>query len=397
MSRLSRREFLASSMLTATALSSCQANRKVLSTKKVKEYAIKCGADIVGITSMDRFEGLPRQLDPRQIFPEAKSMIVLGFRLFRGNFRGIEEGTFFTAYNIMGHEGLRWVFQPVMLWNFTKLIEDEGYEAIPIPDNFPWSNIDKLNPDEIGTDFINVNPARIGKIDGNFSRTVSPEKPYPDIFIQLKVAAFCAGLGEIGYSGTFLTPEYGPRQMFAAVITDAVLEPDPLFTGKLCEKDKCKMACVKDCPSHAISENETVKIKVAGKELEWAKLDFNKCSVSFHGGDKEYNPFMVTTEDEKGFTAQPYTTSRKYKMAPLYWYGRAIEGMRGCQIACMIHLEQEKKLKNVFKNPFRRKAPWKMKGELISKAELDSKIKQQEEKEKQQEEKKTKKVKVDEQ
>ncbi|MDD4871635.1 MAG: hypothetical protein PHR77_13845 [Kiritimatiellae bacterium] len=382
MSRLSRRQFLASTMLTATALSSCQANNKTFSAKKVKDYALMCGADIVGITSMDRFEGIPKLLDPRNIFPEAKSMIVLGFRLLRGNFRGIEEGTFFSAYNIMGHEGVRWVFQPVTLWNFTKLIENEGYEAIPIPDNFPWSNIDNLNPDEIGTDFINVNPSTFGKIDGNFSRPVSEGKPYPDVFFQLKVAAFCAGLGEIGYSGTFLTPEFGPRQMFAAVITDAVLEPDPLFTGKLCEKDKCKMICVKDCPSHAISEKEMVKIKVAGKELEWARLDFNKCSVSFHGGDKEYNPFMVTTEDEKGFTEQPYTKSRRYKMPPVYWYGRAIEGMRGCQMACMIHLEEQKKLKNVFKTQFRQKAPWRMKGKLKSKAELEAIIKQPEEKRK---------------
>lgn len=122
-------------------------------TKEVKEYAKKCGADIVGIASMDRFEGLPKQMDPRHIFPEAKSMIVIGFRIFRGLFRGIEEGTFYSAYSVMGYEGTRWVFQPVVLWNFTKLLENKGYEAIPIPDNFPWSNIDNLEPNDRGEFF----------------------------------------------------------------------------------------------------------------------------------------------------------------------------------------------------------------------------------------------------
>jgi len=330
----------------------------MIKAKEVKEYAKKCGADLVGISSMDRFEGAPKQMDPRFIFPDAKSMIVLGFRIFRGVFRGIEEGTFFAPYSIMGYEGTRWIFQPVVLWNFTKSLENEGYEAVPVPNNFPWSNIDNLDPDHIGQDFIDVNPSRIGNIDGNWSRPVSPEKPAPDIFFQLKLAAFCAGLGEVGYSGMFLTPEFGPRQMFAAILTDAPLEPDPLFDGKLC--DEC-MACVEECSAGAISRTEKTKITMAGRNLEWAKLDFKKCSVALHGGVKEHNPFMVSMEDEKGFTQQPYTKSMRYKLKPHLCYGREIGGMRGCQIACMIHLEEQGKTKNSFKKPFRTTKPWRLK------------------------------------
>ncbi len=336
----------------------------MIRAKEVKEYAKQCGADIVGITSMDRFEGLPKEMDPRQIFPEAKSMIVLGFRIFRGVFRGIEEGTWFGTYSVMGYNGIRWVFQPVTMWQFTKIIENEGHEAIPIVDNFPWSNIDNLNPDFIGQDFINVNRTMYGEPEKwakKWSKPVLQDKPAPDIFVPMKICAYCAGLGEIGYSGMFLTPEFGPRQMFSCVITDLELEPDPVFAGGLC--DRC-MLCVKECPAHAISEKEKVKINVGGKDLEWAKLDFKKCSVSFFGGAKEFNPFMVTEEDEKGFTQQPYTKSMNYKLDPHMWDGRGVEGMRGCQIACFIHLEEQKKLKNIFKRPFRTKEPWKIKRKL---------------------------------
>jgi len=341
----------------------------MLTSNEVKEYAKKCGADIVGIASMDRFEGLPKEMDPRQIFPEARSMVVLGFRIFRGCFRGIEEGTWFAAYTIMGYNGIRWVFQPVTMWNFVKMIEDEGFEAVPVVNNFPWSNIDNLDPDFIGQDFINVNRTMYGEIEKwgkKWSKPVSDGKPAPDVFIPMKICAFAAGLGEIGYSGMFLTPEFGPRQMFSCIITDAQLEPDPLFSGKLC--DNC-MLCVKECPAHAISEKEKVKINVAGKNLEWAKLDFKKCSVSFHGGTKEFNPFMVTKEDEEGFTQQPYTKSMSYKLYPHLFDGRGIEGMRGCQMACFIHLEEMGKLKNVFKRPFRTKKPWKIERRVLPRGE----------------------------
>ncbi|MCK9266936.1 hypothetical protein M0P98_08745 [bacterium] len=338
----------------------------MLTEKEIKEHAKLCGADIVGITSTERLKDLPKEMNPLYIFPEAKSVIVLGYRIFRGVFRGIEEGTWFASYNLMGYNGIRWVFQPVTMWNFTKILEDQGYEAIPVVDNFPWSNIDNLQPDMIGQDFINVNKTAYGNMDkyaGKWSRPVSPSKPAPDIFIPFKLLAYAAGLGNIGYSGMFLTPEFGPRQMFSCVITDMPLKEDPLYEEPLC--DNC-MLCVKECPGKAISEKEKVAAIVAGKKLEWAKVDFKKCSIAFHGGTKEFNPFMVTKEDEEGFNKKPYTESMKYKLEPTNFDGRGIEGMRGCQMACFMHLESQGKLTNKFKKPFRRKPAWVLKEERQS-------------------------------
>ena len=73
----------------------------MLSSKEVKEFAKREGADLVGIASMDRFEGAPKQFDPRYIFPDARALIVLGYRIPRGAFRGIEEGTHFMNYSSM--------------------------------------------------------------------------------------------------------------------------------------------------------------------------------------------------------------------------------------------------------------------------------------------------------
>ncbi len=37
---------------------------------------------------MDRFEGAPKQMDPRYINPDAKTLIVIALRIPRGAFKG---------------------------------------------------------------------------------------------------------------------------------------------------------------------------------------------------------------------------------------------------------------------------------------------------------------------
>ena len=60
-------------------------------------------ANIAGI---DRFDGLPPQHHPASIFPEARSVIVLGRRITRGTLRGVEEGTQFSNYRLYGYDWL---------------------------------------------------------------------------------------------------------------------------------------------------------------------------------------------------------------------------------------------------------------------------------------------------
>ncbi len=321
----------------------------MLTAQEVKEYALSCGADICGIASMDRWEGAPKQCDPRFIAPDAKSMIVMGFRIPRGTLRGIEEGTFYVSYASMGYAAINHVLQPMVLWQITRMIEDEGYEAVPIPNNFPWTNSDSSgqNPDKTGEH----NPAR--------SLPVSPDKPAPDVFIHMRIAAYLAGLGEIGWSKMFISPQFGPRQRLAAIITDMPLEPDPIYDGPpLC--DRC-MSCATECTGGCIPTDpeKSVKVTLAGHDVEWADIDYKDCSRYFCGAAEEHNPFMVTEKDQEGFQ-QPVHLGQQYKIGPTYDYGRALEGAKGCIRACMIHLEDQGKLRNRFEKPFRVREPWRM-------------------------------------
>ena len=50
-------------------------------------------------------------------------------------------------------------------------------------------------------------------------------------------AATRAGLGEFDYNNVVLTPQYGPRQRFNSIITEAELVPDPLIDSPICLRD----------------------------------------------------------------------------------------------------------------------------------------------------------------
>lgn len=310
-----------------------------MNAKDIKELAYRCGADLCGIASMDRFEGAPLQMDPRQIMPEAKSMIVMGFRVMRGSLRGIEEGTFFSNYSAMGYGGLTYIFMPMTVINMCRVIEDEGYEAIPIGHQSDWRGI-----------------TNDGSLRKNYSRPVEEGKPQPDVMLHLRICAYLAGLGEIGYSKMLLTPQFGPRLRIGVILTELELEPDPIYDGpKLC--NKC-MACVRDCPGGAISPVKTVKVTLAGHEVEWGEIDCKACQVAFQGG-------RWAEEDEKGtyFSGRDDIlpdshTPFYHKPKTLYNSGQAVCGARGCTRACMISLEARGLLENKFKKPFRRKPMW---------------------------------------
>jgi epoxyqueuosine reductase QueG len=308
---------------------------------QVKEFSRSYGADIVGIGSMDRFEGAPMEMDPRYIFPEARAIVGLAFRIHRGCFRGIEEGTFFGAYPSMGYAGINYRDAPATLRALCSALEDEGYEAVPI------QNMLFLNP----LDPLNGTPRQV-------SRAVAADRPAPDVMLHYRIAAYICGMGQIGYSKVFLTPQFGPRQRFVFLLTDAPLEPDPIFEGQIC--DRC-MLCVRDCTVGALSQDETVRVTVAGHELEWAKLDEMKCSSGYQGANPRYSPFTPEDYDMEQAMSRPYGAAElPYNRAGhgMFHLPGAMEGARGCIRACFIHLEETGRISNVFKSPFRKRKPW---------------------------------------
>ena len=315
----------------------------MLTKEQVRKYAKQIGADLVGFSTMDRFEGAPKQMDPRFIYPKAKTCIVLAFRIPRGYFRGIEEGTYFANYTAMGYAGINEVYGPIVLRELCCFLEDDGYEAVPVP------NISFRNNAPQNVDLRKEQPPLI-------SIPVSDDKPAPDILIDMRAAAFAAGLGEYGWSKVFLTPEFGPMQRFVALLTNWECEPDPIFEGKIC--DRC-MGCARMCTGKAISTTEADHLHIAGHDIEFAKVDIDACYGAYRGGTPEYNPFDVKgvglQGDIYGYNQQEVTGLVNYMR-----HNHAVEGARGCMRECYIHLERKGVLTHKFREPFREAGtkPW---------------------------------------
>lgn len=352
---------------------------KELTSEMVKEVALAAGADLVGIGSMDRFESAPKELDPRRVFPEAKSVIGMAFRIPRGLQRGIEEGTQFYQYPSMAYGGINEIFAPAVLYQVGRLIEDCGYEAavyrntgargcVSDMDGTPGNT---LSPEEqIEITEMAKNGAPLWKYDYNRAVTARPARPGqipPDLLIHFRLVGVACGLGEMGWSKMFLTPEFGPLQRLAFIFTDAPLKPDPLYSGKpLCRR--C-MACARECPGQCLSTKESIKVTVGGKVCEWGKLDEWKCYAFYTHGGRKFNPFVpkkVWDENKNGDldlmegkkeanveeVLKVYGSLEKYFPS---WVGYNMAKCGGCIRACVSMLEKPGGcMHGRFKKPLRR-------------------------------------------
>ena len=314
----------------------------MLTSAMIKQRGLALGADAVGIGNIERWKGAPLQMDPKQIMPECKSIIGFVFRVMRGSLRGVEEGTFFSNYSSMGYGGITYLFMPMVVMNLCRMIEDTGFEAIPMGHQSDWRGID------------NEGEARVG-----YSVPVAPGRAAPDVMLHLRIGAYLCGLGEIGFSKMFLSPQFGPRCRVGLVLTDLELEPDPIYSGpELC--NGC-MACTVNCPGQAIPRDKTVEVELEGKKIKWSDIDCKACDIAFRGGKvvdaPESKGFYTEAMYGKKITASQYSPFVK-KPSNLYNTGQAVCGGRGCVRACMVSMEKRKVLTNKFQKDFRRESPW---------------------------------------
>lgn len=305
--------------------------------EQIITLAKKLDADLVGFAPAARFAAD----DPVfRIFPETKTVIGLGFRVLRGIYRGVEEGTTYYQYTTMGVENLEETVMPMALLRLSNLIEAGGGIAVP---------------------------QRRSPLIMEAENETNPEVDYTDVFrgVQdepqldfLRCAVQC-GLGEESKIHSLLTPEFGPFIRVCFILTDLEIEETPLFSGKLC--DGCG-ECIAACPGHAIGND--------GDTDSW------RCAVYYNGAAGEKNPFMppeafsefdMKTKMEiiKG-TAEFDSEEAKKILDNIYFYPPAKHFYRtsicgrACDRACYIHLEKKGLLTRSFRRPFRRKADWKL-------------------------------------
>lgn len=272
-------------------------------TAEFKAFAQEKRVDLLGIAPIDRFSGVAANHHPQSIFPETRSVIVLGKRITRGTLRGLEEGTQFDVY---GQYGLSWLADRMLAITTISLatfLEDHRCEAVPLQDLPPQ-----------------IPPSGIA---------VKPGIPAPNVMVDIRDAAVRAGVGEIGYCGEILTPEFGPRQRFQMILTDAELTPTPLCQASVC--DECK-ECVSACPLNAIATGADERLEICGKTMTVASIDYGACRSCKNGARGNPN----------------HPAGRPDRLGAL------------CTRTCVDHLERADRVSNQFAGTFRKRPAWQI-------------------------------------
>ncbi len=295
-------------------------------TDQVREVALDAGAALVGFAPMSRFENAPRKFHPHTIFPQAKTAIAIAVPQGRGTLKAVEEGTYWQAYNCDSYWYLNEVEAPRLLRRIVFFLEEHGHTSVPVH-----------------------NPFRMHL--GRQTREDQPDGP--DGGISLRLLGVAAGLGELGLSKVFLTPEFGPRQRVFGVLTDAELAPTPLFTGQVC--DECGQ-CVKHCQANAIGTERTHRVQIENQTYSHADLDCRACTKVHRGDDPAFSPFW--TGKEKPGESPAYNQFIYHRFRHL-----AVCVGRGCLRACLHHLESTGRIKTQFKTPLVERERWLPKGD----------------------------------
>ncbi len=170
----------------------------------------------LGFAPLDRFAGVPEAHHPACICRNAKTVIVFGITVPRGMLKSPDYNlyalhrTYHSAYTRIDHIALS-------LCNY---IESLGrYLAVPAPSYAPMV-------------FHQFEPWGL---------------------LSLKHAAVNAGLASFGRSGQAYHPRYGSLLRLGAVVTDAVIEADPMLSPDPCPPN-CA-ACMKSCPAKAFDQD----------------------------------------------------------------------------------------------------------------------------------------------
>jgi len=227
---------------------------------RIGHLLIAEGADLFGVASPELLSAAPEGFRPQDLLPGCKAVVVYGKRLSDATVESTPSRLFDTMYAATNS------FIELLMLKASDALIREGYRAVAVG---PHSLDNRL-------------------FRGDLSQ---------------KHAAVAAGLGRFGLQSLVLTPQFGPRQRWGTVLTDAPLRANaPLKTG-LCQPEKCGQACLRSCPARALSERkaeETGPDFLPGglwyygnvekgacrayraerkKELDWATAGGHACAV----------------------------------------------------------------------------------------------------------------------
>jgi epoxyqueuosine reductase len=184
----------------------------------IVQFCKEKGADIVGFAPVERWDEageVPPVFRPRAIFPQARTVIVMGVSMPLPVVETTPSALHKEVYDTTNRQ------LDSLAVELTRYLNRMGHASFPFTRD-TYTSMRALREE---------NMAAFGHVP----------------------AAKYAGLGTIGMSHCLLTPEFGPRVRFVSVFTAAEIPADPLQPAELCIK--CGL-CASLCPKNAIQPRE---------------------------------------------------------------------------------------------------------------------------------------------
>ncbi len=240
-------------------------------TATLKSKALELGADLVGVGPVERWAQAPVQMRPDGHWPDCRNVVVVAIHHPDAcvELGGIPDAHTCGPYAVQGQMNERLEY---IQFHLGRWLEKQGHHALTIA----ATNIWRFRP---------------------YKEVV---RPFAPDLSDIHAAAAC-GLGEMGFHGLLMTPEFGTWQRFCCMMTDAPLLADPMYDGPtLCDDcGACITMCDEQCGGALAHEVDgEIILNVDGKELRYADKNMWRCAWSEHFGlDSQLDIPEVVTEE----------------------------------------------------------------------------------------------------
>lgn len=210
---------------------------------RIKGIVLTGGADVCGVSHVDRFADSPKGFSPLDIWADCRSVVAFGTALPKG-LSLVDSRLIYEHFN----NDVKAAVDRICLESAKKIEREWGCLAVPLPCDGPYDYWDE--------------ETKTGKG-----------------ILSMRHAAVNCGLGTIGKSSLLINPAFGNMLVLGAFLLDIILESDP-FCEDICLPNCSK--CIDACSAHAISDKQVnqalCRSNAFGKTKRgFATVECNRC------------------------------------------------------------------------------------------------------------------------
>lgn len=185
----------------------------MINSSEIKKILFDLGADLCGISPIERFKDAPDGFHPKDIFSDCKSVVAFAKR--------VPSASMLSGNRVVYTHVTASVFKELdrICLNACCHLDKLGVGAVMIPSDDPYEYWDE-------------------------------EKKQGKGILSLKHAGELAGIGVIGKNTLLVNKNLGNMMYLGAFLIDVEVEYDPMITESYC-LDKCRI-CIDNCPKKAL-------------------------------------------------------------------------------------------------------------------------------------------------